>query len=246
MQSEPYVALSAQLALNRRLTSLAINVANINTIGYRATGITFHTYLANTGGADNINESIAYATPGTTFISRAHGPLIETGNPLDVAVRGNGWFAIQTPLGTAYTRDGRMRMEPDGELKTIDGHPILDAGGAPIVLNPNGGPPTITRDGMITQNGRQLGAIGLFEIPANAKVTRYENSALFSKKPATPVLDFNANGIIQRHLEGSNVNPVLEMAKLMQINRAFDNITNAAQLSSNTLTEAVKTLGNVA
>ena len=77
---------------------------------------------------------------GQAIISPApKGPLIETGNPLDVAVQGEGWLAIQTPGGTVYTRDGRMRMRLDGELESLAGHPILDAGGTPIILDPDRG-----------------------------------------------------------------------------------------------------------
>ena len=73
-------------------------------------------------------------------MSRApQGPLIKTGNPLDIAVQGEGWIAIQTPGGTVYTRDGRMRMQSNGAVQTLDGYAVLDAGGAPIQLDPTGG-----------------------------------------------------------------------------------------------------------
>ncbi len=104
----------------------------------------------------------AYSTAGESFISERSGGLNKTGNPLDVAVQGKGWLAIQTPAGIAYTRDGRMQLLESGELQTLNGFPILDAGSAPIQLDPAAGTPKIARDGMITQNGRQFGAIGLF------------------------------------------------------------------------------------
>lgn len=240
MQSEPYVALSAQVTLERRLTTLALNVANMNTIGYRGTGVSFSTYISQKG-----DKPVAYATAGHDYITRTQGPLIKTDNPLDVAVNGEGWIAIQTPAGTAYTRDGRMRMQANGALQTLNGYAVLDAGGAPILLNPNAGAPIIAKDGMIRQDGRQLGAVGLFQIPSNIKFTRFDNSAVIPDKPATPILDFDANGVIQGHLEGSNVNPVLELAKLMMMSRTFDSVTNATQNTENSLKDAVKTLGDV-
>lgn len=240
MQSQPYVALSAQSTLEKRMNSLAINLANANTVGYRASGITFHTFVAQNG-----DNPVAYATPGEDYISQVQGQLIKTDNPFDVAVQGDGWIAIETPAGTAYTRDGRMRMQPSGAVQTLNGYPVLDAGGAPIQLDPNNGPPVITKDGMINQNGQQLGAIGLFMIPKAAKFTRFDNSAVLPDKPATPVLEFDTNGLIQGHIEGSNVNPVLEMAKLMTISRAVESISNASQNSENIHRDAVKTLGDM-
>ena len=137
----------------------------MKTIGYRATGITFHTIKSDTG-----KTPVAVFGPGTNYIVRAQGPLIKTDNPLDVAVNGEGWLAIQTPAGKAYTRDGRMQMQPNGSLQTIDGYSVLDAGGAPIQLDPAGGRVVIGKDGMISQRGNQIGALGLFMIPSSDAV----------------------------------------------------------------------------
>ena len=241
MQAGPYVSLSAQLTLEKRLNSLALNVANMNTIGYRAAGVSFRTYVSRSS-----DEPVAYATSGRDYVTRTEGALIETGNPLDVAVQGEGWLAIQTPGGTVYTRDGRMRMRSTGELESLAGHPILDAGATPIILDPTAGQPVISGDGMITQNGRQVGAIGLFQIDSSAKFTRYENSGVIPDKPATPVLDFDTNGIVQGHVEGSNVNPILEMAKLITISRAFESITGGAEKNETTLKDALPILGGTA
>lgn len=240
MQSEPYVVLSAQSALEKRMNSIALNVANMNTVGYRAAGISFSTYVVQNG-----EDPVAYATSGKDYISQAQGPLIKTDNPLDIAVQGEGYLAIETPAGTAYTRDGRMRMQPNGAVQTVAGYSVLDAGGAPLQLDPNGGPPTITRDGMIHQNGRQLGAVGLFLMPDGTNFTRYDNSSVLPDKPPTPVLSYDNNGVIQGHVEGANINPVLEMAKLMTISRALESLSSAAQTNKSTLKDAVKTLGDV-
>lgn len=239
MQSEPYVALSAQTTLEKRMTSIALNVANINTVGYRAAGISFSTYVVQNG-----EDPVAYATKGKDYINQTHGPLIKTGNPLDIAVQGDGWFAIQTPAGTAYTRDGRMQMQPNGAVQTVNGYPILDAGGAPLQLDPSGGAVTIARDGMINQNGRQLGAVGLFQMQPNTNFTRVDNSGVIPDKAPTPVLSFDNNGVIQGHVEGSNVNPVLELSKMMTISRAIESISNAAQSNESTLKDAIKSLGD--
>jgi flagellar basal-body rod protein FlgF len=239
MQSGLYVSLSGQVALQRRLETIASNVANMNTVGYRADGVTFATELARAG-----DSQVAFASAGPDFISRENGPLSKTDNPLDVAVQGDGWFAIQTPNGVAYTRDGRMRISETGALQTVNGFQVLDAGGAPIALDANAGPPTISADGMITQDSKQISAIGLFSIPNDARLTRTVNSGVIPNKPATPILDFTQNGVIQGTVEGSNVNPILEMSKLISVTRSFDSISNAMAQSESSLQDAIKTLGS--
>jgi flagellar basal-body rod protein FlgF len=160
-----------------------------------------------------------------------------------VAVQGEGFLAIQTPGGTVYTRDGRMRMKASGELESLAGHPILDAGGTPLILDPTAGPPVIGGDGMITQAGNQVGALGLFQIDPSARFSRYENSGVIPDRAATPILDFTMNGIVQGHIEGSNVNPIMEMAKMMTIQRAFESVTGGSEKNESTLKDALPILG---
>jgi flagellar basal-body rod protein FlgF len=238
MQSGLYVSLSGQVAIERRLQTISSNVANMNTPGYRADGISFEAQLAKTG-----DITVAFADSGTGFISRRAGAVSKTGNPLDVAVQGDGWLGIKTPGGIVYTRDGRMTIQESGQLTTLNGYPVLDAGGAPILLDASAGAPDIAPDGMITQKGNQVGALGLFSIDEDAKLRRYDNSGVIPDKPATPVLDFGANGVAQGYIEGSNVNPILEMTKMIAVTRAFDGIDAATSKSESSLTDAIKTLG---
>ena len=109
MQNGLYVAVSAQVALQRRLETIADNIANMNTVGFRATGVSFESELARAG-----DTTLNYVSPGSNFVSRRAGELVKTDNPLDFAVQGDGWFGIQTPSGTAYTRDGRARIDEFG------------------------------------------------------------------------------------------------------------------------------------
>jgi flagellar basal-body rod protein FlgF len=239
MQSGLYVTLSGQVALERRMTTIAANVANQSVAGYRAEEINFKTVLSKAG-----DTAVGFASVGESFISRASGVISKTGNPFDIAVQGDSWLALQTPAGTVYTRDGRMTMRADGALVSVDGYPVLDAGNTSILLSPDAGPIAISRDGMITQGSGQIGAIGLFNIDARAKLKRYDNSSVIPDRPATPVLDFANNSIEQGFIEGANVNPVLEMTKLITVSRAFESISSALEGSENSLKDAIKTLGS--
>ena len=239
MRGNLYVEMSGEIALEKRMDTVATNIANVNTGGYRAQGVAFSSVLSKVG-----ERPASFVSTGSEYISRAQGAAQETGSPFDVAIQGDAWFAIKTPAGTAYTRDGRFQMSASGELQTLNGYPVLDAGGTAMLLAADGGPPKIAADGMITQGGNQVGAIGLFSIPDTAALTRYDNSAVMSDKAATPVLDFAQNNVAQGFAESSNVNPVLEITKLIQIQRAFDGLVNMQQTNESSLQDAIKTLGS--
>lgn len=239
MQNGLYVALSAEVALERRLETVADNIANMNTVGFRATGVSFESEIARAGEA-----GVTYVSPGADYLSRRLGALVKTDNALDFAIQGDGWFGIRTPTGPAYTRDGRARIDESGTLRSVTGDPFLDAGGAPILIDPSGGPLVVSADGMISQNGRQAGAIGLFAIDPNARLTRTENSAVVTDKPATPILDFARDGVVQGAVENSNVDPVREMTRLIEITRAFDGVATETAQSENSAQDAIKALGS--
>jgi flagellar basal-body rod protein FlgF len=238
MESGIYVGVSGQLALQRRLDTIANNVANSTTAGFRAENVTFETVLSQTS-----TSSVAYSGTGDSTFSRQSGPIVQSENPLDVAIQGDAYFAVNGGNGPAYTRDGRMRVSTQGELENMSGQQILDTAGSPIQINPNRGPIMISRDGTITQRGERVGQIGLFNIPAGAKLMRHQGAALVPDLPAEPVVDFVKHGIVQGYVENSNVNPVLEMTRLISVTRAFEAMTAAADQSDRKLSDAIKALG---
>jgi flagellar basal-body rod protein FlgF len=238
MQSNFYVGLSAQISLQRRLETIANNVANASTAGFRGEEVKFEQLLSRVSA-----DPVAYATSGQTYLSRRSGELVRTDNMLDVAVQGEAWLAVQTPAGTAYTRDGRMKMTDTGELVSVNNQAVLDVGGAPLRLDPNAGPPTIARDGTISQQGRQIGALGLFTIDQRARLARVENGGVVPDRPADPALDFGKVGLHQGYIERSNVNPVQEMTKLVMLQHAFEAVTSTLKDSDASLQDAIKTLG---
>ena len=238
MQSGLYVALSSQMALDKRLTTIADNVANAGTVGFRATGVKFEDVVSGLG-----DKSVAFASAGDTYLSTRNGPLRQTGNPFDFAIRGDAWFAIETPGGPVMTRDGRFTMLETGDLVTLEGYPVLDAGGAPIQLEAQGGPPEAGADGTLRQNGRLVAALGLFEFQPGLNFTRFGNSGVVPYGPPEPVVDRMDAGIAQGFIEDSNVNPVHEITRLIQVQRAFEHISALMRDSEQALDQAISTLG---
>ncbi|MGU3496909.1 flagellar basal-body rod protein FlgF [Xanthobacteraceae bacterium A53D] len=238
MSNGLYVALSGQMATEKRMATIANNIANMNTPGFRAEQVRFETIMAENGAKD-----VTFASVGETFSSLRAGSVTFTNSPFDVAIEGKAWFAIQTPEGTAYTRDGRMRATADGMMVSVNGYPILDQGGAAVMINPGQGPVAIGADGSMTQNGIPIGAIGMFEIPANAKLTRKTNASVVPDRPAVQVQDFNANVMRQGYVEGSNVDPVTEMTRLITVQRTFESAAMAISQQEDSVSGAIRALG---
>jgi flagellar basal-body rod protein FlgF len=238
MQGGIYVGLSGQLALKERLQTIAHNVANASTAGFRAEEVKFETELSRVP-----TNPVAFSSAGGTYLSQRAGEVVRTDNPFDVAVQGDVYMSVDVGGQQVYTRDGRMMMTPNGDLQSLNGYPILDVGGAPITLNANGGSPTISRDGTITQDGQQLGALGLFRIEEDAKLTRAENSGVIPDRPAVPALDFSNVGVHQGFIERGNVNPVMEISRLIEVHRAFDALSGSMDTADATLKTAIRELG---
>jgi flagellar basal-body rod protein FlgF len=136
-----------------------------------------------------------------------------------------------------------MQMTAEGELRTIAGYPISDPGGATIVLDPTGGEPWIGADGTVTQDGRAAGSIGVFQIPPEAKLARYENSGVIPDLPAAAVFESTEIRVLQGHTEGANVNPILELTKLINVSRTFQQATALLDKSEGSLEKAIRSLG---
>lgn len=238
MQTGLYVALSSQMALEKRLNTLADNIANSNTVGFRATEVKFDQVLGDTKPT-----KVSYVSEGEEYLNTNTGALARTGSALDFAVRGDAWLSIETPAGPALTRDGRFTLTETGELVTIKGYPVLDAGGAPIQLNGAAGEIKVGADGVIHQNGVQVASLGLYQADFSKGFMRYDNSAVMPAIQSEPVVDRFDVGVMQGFLEESNVNAIQEMTQLIMITRAFDNVTALMRDSEGALEEAIKTLG---
>lgn len=230
------VALSSQLALERRLATLADNVANANTTGFRATSVRFDEALVR-------DTETSFVSRGVSFASNENGALEETGGALDLAIRGEAWFAIATPGGPSVTRDGRFVLDADGGLRTLTGEPVLDAGGAPVQLAPEGGPPRVAGDGSITQSGQVIAAVGLFSYEPGANPERTGTSAIRVRGALSPVVDEPRVGVMQGFVERSNVDPVREMTRLIRIHRDFDNVAAAIRDAEGATETMIRTLG---
>ncbi len=218
MDNSIYIAVSRQLALFRDLEATANNIANTNTVGYGSEHILFDSYLTKDVNQGERND-MAFANPAYSYRNLATGSMAVTGNDLDMAIQGEGYFQVQTPLGIRYTRAGNFQRSGEGILITPDGHPVLDASGQIIQFPEDTQTITVGELGNIKANGEDF---------ANLGIVMFENPQLLerlgSKLYASEVAPLPAEGVrvLQGTLEGSNVQPVLEMTHMIEVSRSVE------------------------
>lgn len=215
MEVSGYTTLNRQSGLLREMRTIANNIANTATTGFKQEGIIFSEYVVGT--EDGASLSMASGRVGNT--SFLQGPLTKTGSALDVAIEGDGFFLIDTPSGERLTRSGHFSLSAEGDLVTSDGFAVLDIGGAPIFIPPGDGAPIVSQDGTISRSGVLLGQIGLFQVQNPLNLERQGGVSFRSDDGFEPV---NEPRIRQGFLENSNVNPVLQMARMIEVQRAYE------------------------
>lgn len=239
MEVSSYVALSGQLTLEQRMATLAGNIANANTPGFKAGAVNFKTLMTNAGAGGS-----AFAAISENALNMSTGGMTHTSNPLDLATSGGAVLAYQSPQGIYYSNDGRLTLSPDGQLQNLQGHSLLDSSNAPLSLDPSAGEASVGRDGSIVQNGKISGQVGLFLVNLTDGYNRFGSSGIIPKAQAEPTSDFTNYGILQGYIEGSNVNAVTEMVNLIEVSRAFEAASTFADKAMEAERNAIEALGS--
>ena len=251
MQNALLVGLSRQVTLERQLDVVANNVANVNTTGYKADSSLFEEYLNSGAHEDNFagpDRRVSYVQDRATFRDFSQGPAEQTKNPLDVAIDGGGFLVVQTGGGERYTRDGGLQLNNNGQLVTAAGNPVLGASG-PIVFQPTDHDINVSPDGTITVlegNSKAdsiRGKLRLVSFP-NAQKLLKEGSNLYSagQGPAQPD---TSSQVRQGFIEKSNVNGVAEMSRMIEVTRAYTQISTLLQQQSDLHKTAIAALADV-
>ena len=237
MQNGIHVGITGQVAMENRLTTLANNIANTNTTGFRATEIRFDEVLKKVD-----DQRVSMVSKGQEFVSPKTGAIEKTGGTFDLAINGDAWFSVQTNAGNVMTKDGRFSLSAQGILTSIDGDPVLDAGGAPIEIDPAGGRVDIGSDGIIKQNGQTIGGVGLFSFNPGADFERYGSSGFKTNETTQPIVNEANVKVLQGYLEQSNVNPVEEITQLISVQRNFEQSSNLVEKSDESLKRLIQAL----
>ena len=253
MENTLLIGLSRQVTLERQMDVVANNVANVNTNGFKADQSLFAEYLMPNAREDNFtagrDRRISHVVDRATFHDFAQGPSEQTKNPLDVAIDGNAFLAVQTGGGERYTRDGSLQINAQGQLVTVSGNPVLGTGG-PIVFQPGDRDITIAADGGVTVregNARTdsvRGKLRLVNFAQPQKLLKDGNNLFAAGEAGAAQPAINAN-VKQGFIEKSNVNSITEMSRMIEVTRAYTQISAMLQQQGDLRKTALDKLADV-
>ncbi len=215
------IALSRLVVQQRALDVAAGNLANVSTPGYKAERVVFSDWLSKQNGTDIAagDRTLAYVQDRATYRDQSQGAFTHTGNPLDFAIGGEGYFTVATARGTRLTRAGRFELQPDGTIATANGDALLDAAGQKLQASPSDTQIRVAADGSISSENGQIGTIAVV-MPEQPNTMQAEGSSLFNAPSGTSLVV--APRITQGAVEDSNVQATAELTRLMTIQREFE------------------------
>ncbi len=211
-----YVALTRASGLQKEMQSVANNIANLSTTGFRREGVVFAEMieaLPVEGG------SVAMTEARARYTEDLQGALVQTGGTLDLAIEGEGFFTVLTPAGERLTRAGAFTRNADGEVVDPDGNPLLDEGGGAIAIPFEAREIGVSADGTISVDGAPAARIGLV-MPEDVNRVFREGGVRFRAEGG--VVPLEDGRVVQGFLEQSNVNAVGEMARMVLVQRAYE------------------------
>ncbi len=210
-----YVTLSRQSGLMNEMRLVANNIANANTTGYRAQGLVFSEFVRDMPG----NPSLSMSRAEARNTSLHQGVLTETGGQFDFAIEGEGFFMVETPEGNRLTRAGSFTPNAQGDLVAMDGARVLDSNGSPVFIPPDAASIDVGADGTLSVEGQLLGQIGVYQVEDPETLVR-EGNTRFRADGGIDAVDEPV--VVHRFLEGSNVNAIQQVTRLVEIQRAYE------------------------
>jgi flagellar basal-body rod protein FlgF len=247
------VGLSRQVTLRRELDVVANNIANINTTGFKANGAVFEEFIgkiARQGNLSRRDAQVSFVRDRSTWTDMTQGNLERTGNPLDVAIKGNGFLTVQTPNGERFTRNGAFQVNSAGQLVTSEGYQVMGENG-PITMQPNDRDIRISADGTISvREGdnvnveAQRGRLRMTSFD-NPGLLRKEGSSIFSAPNGVNAVPDTVSEFVQGTIEKSNVNSVMEMTRMIEVTRTYTQVASMLQQQSDLQRTAVEKLADV-
>lgn len=216
MDNAGYTTLTRQAGLLREMQTVANNLANLSTTGFRKEGVIFAEHVKALDGKES---SLSMATANVRLTMQQQGTLTQTNGNFDFAIEGDGFFMIETPDGEMLSRAGSFTPNAEGELVTPDGYRLLDGGGAPIFIPPDARSIAVSPDGTLSADGVPQTQISLFT-PADPTDLTRQNGVRFSVKGDMEPVE--GSSIMQGFIEDSNVNPVIEIARMIEVQHAYE------------------------
>ncbi|OJJ11075.1 flagellar basal-body rod protein FlgF [Alphaproteobacteria bacterium AO1-B] len=244
MENVHLIGLSRQSALRNQLDVVANNMANINTTGFKSQRLLFEEYLMPVAEATEFqtpDETLSYVLDYQSITDFDTGAFKMTGNDLDLAIEGEGFFVVQMGDGTeAYTRDGAFVIDQNGQLVTSDGRPVLTTGG-PITFSTEDGSVEIAKDGTISTELGIRGVIRVASFEDPQELEKQGDNLYRGENPGIPQR-FN---VVQGALERSNVEGVYQVTQMIEVTRAYESITKMLKDVNDLRQQAIQVLGKL-
>lgn len=231
-----YSATSGAIAQATYLDVIANNLANSETVGFKADDVTFGDFFVNAQSRRGVQNFLqeeeaplstnlatrhqGYVTISQPYTDLSAGAKRYTGGSLDLAIQGEGYFKVQLGDNTFYTRDGRLHVDADGELAIASGAKLLDGGGNPVRVP--AGDLAINEEGTILSKGSQVGQLATYTLPNTKAIEKAGSTLLRYNDTAQPAVVSAKSQVMEGYLEQSNVNPMREMTRMIQVNRSFE------------------------
>jgi flagellar basal-body rod protein FlgF len=212
MDNSIYIALSHQLMMFRDLEVTSNNIANVNTPGYSAEKLSFREHLVR-----DINGQNSFANDPTSYRDTSHGSFKTTNNPFDLAINGNAYFQVQTPLGVRYSKAGAFQINDQGTMVNPDGYAVLGSDGGEITIPATARSVIINGVGQVSVDGEDAGQVGLMEFTNEQALKRLGNSLYSSTETPQPS---ETARVVQGAVEMSNVAGVTELTRVIQLQRS--------------------------
>jgi flagellar basal-body rod protein FlgF len=237
MENSIYLGLSKQMVLRTNMDIVANNVANINTPGFRAQNLLFEEYISDPRGSDT---PLSFVIDRGQYQATTPGPVKATENPLDVALVGPGFIGVQSADGkVAYTRAGNFQIGTDGALLTAGGFPVAGNGGSAITIPAGSSEISIDNKGAISNQGGQIGQLMIVEFE-NLQDLKPLGNNMYTTDAATT--EATNTTVKQGFLEGSNVQPVIEITRMIETLRSFQSVQRVLETENERLRTAIQKL----
>lgn len=222
MENTSFVALSRQTTLRRQLDVIANNLANMNTTGFKGEKMMFVDHLVRSRGGEHIlGDKVAYVRDVATVRDLTEGPMKATENPLDLAIHGEGYFVIETAQGNRYTRNGQFSLDDAGQLVTKSGDPVLSDNGQPFFFSTQDKNIEVTADGVVRTENGELGRLQMVTFDDGLDLKEVSGGLYDTDQVPQEV---EAPHVVQHMVEGSNVEPIVEMTRMIDVHRSYKSV----------------------
>jgi flagellar basal-body rod protein FlgF len=242
MDNALYVGLSKQMILRRELDVIANNIANADTNGFKFESLLTKEDPAAPAMTMGGPRPVKFVSAGNVARDFSQGSLRRTDSPLDVAIDGKGFFKVSTKAGDRFTRDGHFRTDDTGRLTTQAGDTVLDAGGGEITLDPQKGQVTIAQDGTVSQGTENVGKVGVYKFDDLAILEKTGDNLFQNGSNQQPAAATDAK-LRQGMLEGSNVQPIAQITRMIEVSRAYEQVTQMMNSEADLSRSAISRLG---